>query len=85
MNDLKKGDLVKVKATNQVAEVFFASTMGEKFYILVEPNTTNVLEDDNVLKFFFSPGELDYTDEQKEHFWHEAQEHAHQMQSIHHL
>ena len=78
MNNLKKGDLVKVIETNEELEVFFASTIGEKFYILVKPGTPITTN-----KMFHYPHELDYTDKQKQWMWYEAENHEWEQQQIH--
>lgn len=83
MENLKKGDLVKVIATGEELEVFFASTIEERFYILVKPGTGRTpLDENGENKYFFYPNELDYTDKQKEWMWYEAEHHNWEMQQI---
>ena len=80
MNDLKQGDTVAVKATNQEAVIAFASTTLENNFYLLTSSGFVLRDEQGQIKEFFAE-DLDYTEEQKIHFQYEADLHTSIIQS----
>jgi hypothetical protein len=79
---MKKGELVKIKATNQEAVIVFVSTILEDNFCLLTVDGLAVRDSQGGIKEFFAE-DLDYTDEQKQAMYHESELHSQEMQSIH--
>ena len=80
MKNLKKGDIVAIKATGIEGEIVYASTiLQNNFYLIVNAKTGLILRDSfGDIKDFFAE-DLDYTKEQKLHFEYEADLHSEQV------
>lgn len=86
MQELKRGDKRKVRATGEVGIIIRVSQSIEdeniKYYHLADAEADKL--DVYISLGKFSIEELDYTDNQKEEMWHENEEHSRQVQEQNH-